>query len=133
MAILVRGSFLDGVLDEGRLGDTLHRLVEAPDAESAYQRALALGEASAEDYADEDGRSFRLQFLGLADLRAISSPTVGDGVEVYSELIPTRPSRKLVDKERLTAFETEAEPDGFDEEEAEAPADDRFSKNAPIR
>jgi hypothetical protein len=133
MAVLVRGSFVDGALDEDRLGDTLFKLVEAPDAESAYQRARELGEASADDYTDDDGQTIRLQFLGFADLRDITAAAIGDGVEVYSELIPTKPSRRIVDKERLTVFETDAEPDDFEEAEAEPQADDRFSSDAPIR
>ena len=43
MAVLVRGSFVDGTLDEERLGDKLFRLIEAPDAEMAYRRAVELG------------------------------------------------------------------------------------------
>jgi hypothetical protein len=133
MAVLVRGSFVDGVLDEDRLGDTLFKLVEATDAESAYQRARELGEASADDYTDDDGRTLRLQFLGFADLREITAEAIGNGVEVYSELIPAKPSRRIVDKERLTAFETDEEPDDFDRNEAGQEADARFSSDAPIR
>ena len=109
MAVLVRGSFLEGTLDEERLGDKLFQLVEAPDAETAYRRASELGEAAKEDYADDDGNTVTLRFLGLADLKEISSPRLGDGIEVYSALIDKNPSESAVSRERLTVFETDAE------------------------
>ena len=132
MAVLVRGSFVEGELDEGRIGDTLYKLVEAPDAEAAHTRAIELGEASADDYTDEDGRTIQFRFLGLADLRAIEAATIGDGTEVYSELIPTKPSRRVVDKERLTAFETDEELESHDAGEIRADDGSRFTKNTPI-
>ena len=117
MAVLVRGSLVDGRLDEERLGDKLFKLVEAPDAETAYRRAVELGEASKDDYTDDEGNTVTLGFTGLADLKEISSPRVGDGVEVYSELIDKNPSESAVSKERLTVFESDAElsaAEGFD-------------------
>ena len=133
MAVLVRGSFVDGVLDEGRIGDTLFQLVEAADAESAYQRALERGEASADDYTDDDGQTIRFQFLGLADLREISGASIGDGAEVYSELIPSKPKDRVVEKEFLTVFETDEELDKTDADGAEPEQDARFADDAPIR
>lgn len=105
MAVLVRGSFVDGTLDEERLGDKLFRLIEAPHAETAYRRAVERGEASKDDYTDDDGNTVQLRFLGLADLKEIATAPIGDGVEVYSELIGSRPGEVVLEKTRLTAFD----------------------------
>jgi hypothetical protein len=133
MAVIVRGSFVEGALDEGRLGDTLFKLLEAPEAESAYGRAIEMGEASADSYTDDDGNTVQFQYLGLADLREIDASAIGDGTEVYSELISRKPQEKVVEKRYLTVFETDEELDDFDEEQAEPEADDRFSSDTPIR
>ncbi|MEP6993141.1 MAG: DUF4288 domain-containing protein [Acidobacteriota bacterium] len=140
MAVLVRGSFVDGELDDERLGDKLFKLIEASDAETAYLRALAMGEASADDYTDDDGQSVRFQFLGLADLREIDAAAITDGTEVYSDLISSEPRAKVVAKEYLTVFETDEDLDAaagdsesFDDKEAEPEDDSRFSSDEPIR
>ena len=106
MAILVRGAHVDGVLDEERLGDKLYCLIEAADAEGAYEQALALGEEASDTYEDEDGVSVTVAFIGLADLTEIAAETLGHGVEVYSQLIPKNPAEMVVAKEELTVFET---------------------------
>jgi len=105
MAVMVRGSFVDGELDEDRMGDKLYRLVSGADAEAAYARALELGEAADETYTDDDGTEVSLQFLGLADLNEIGPLELRDGAEVYSQLIPKRPSDVVARKEELTVFE----------------------------
>lgn len=132
MAVIVRGSFVDDVFDEGRIGDTLFKLIEAPDAEAAYGRAIEMGEASADDYTDGDGRTIRFRFLGLADLRETGVSTIGDGIEVYSELIGRKPQEKVVEKRYLTLFETDEELESPDPVEIEEQNDSRFSKNSPI-
>ncbi len=106
MAVLVRGAHVDGVLDEERLGDRLYCLIEAADAEGAYEQALALGEEASDTYEDEDGVSVTVAFIGLADLTEIAAESLGHGVEVYSQLIPKNPAEMVVAKEELTAFET---------------------------
>jgi hypothetical protein len=133
MAVIVRGSFVDGELDEARLGDSLFKLVEAPNVESAYQRAIQLGEASADDYTDDDGQTIRLQFLGLGDLREVTAAAIGDGTEVYSELIPTKPSRRVVEKEHLTVFEPDEPSEGLEAYDAEPEDPGRFTDGSPIR
>src|SRR5689334_15136562 len=91
MAVLVRGAHVDGRLEDDRLGDLLYRLVEATDAEGAYERALALGEAASEEYDDEDGTKVTLSFLGLADLMEIGASELVHGTEVYSQLVHRKP------------------------------------------
>jgi uncharacterized protein DUF4288 len=104
MAILIRGSEVDGSLDEQRIADKLYRLVRAADAEEAYRRALELGPSCAETYTDDDGTLVNLNFLGLADLTEIAAPEIGDGTEVYSQLI-SKPAEYVKEKEQLTVFE----------------------------
>jgi hypothetical protein len=132
MAVIVRGSFVEGALDEERLGDTLFKLIQAPDAESAFGRAIEMGEASADSYTDDDGNTVQFQYLGLADLREIDASIIGDGTEVYSELISRKPQEKVVEKRYLTVFETDDELESLDPVEIEEQDDSRFSKNSPI-
>jgi hypothetical protein len=109
LAVIVRGSHLEGVLDENQLGDLIYRLVEAPDAETAYQKAVALGQKATDSYSDDDGKSYTLQFLGLADLTEIGASRLEDGVEVYSQILPSKPSEMVVEKGELTVFEPDEE------------------------
>ena len=106
MAVLVRGAHVDGVLDDEWLGDKLYCLIEAADAEGAYEQAVALGEEASDTYEDEDGVSVTVAFIGLADLTEIAAETLGHGVEVYSQLIPKNPAEMVVTREELTVFET---------------------------
>jgi hypothetical protein len=104
MAVLVRGSEVDGSLDEDRIADKLYRLVRAADAEEAYRRALELGPSCTDTYTDDDGALVTLNFLGLADLAEIAASEITDGTEVYSQLI-SRPRDSVKEKEQLTVFE----------------------------
>jgi hypothetical protein len=122
MAVLVRGSMVDGELDEDRMGDMLYRLVSAADAEGAYARALEIGAAATETYTDDDGTVVSLEFLGLADLTEIGPLELQDGAEVYGQLIPKKPSGMVAQKEELTVFESALEVEDDDSGE------DRFAK-----
>ena len=122
MALLARGSHdADGDADDDHMGDLLYRLVEAADAEEAYRKAVELGAGLSDPYTDDDGTTWTLRFLGLADLTAIAEEKLEHGVEVYSELIARRPSDRVVPKGQLTVFEPD-EPPESEEPEAE-PAD----------
>lgn len=111
MAVLVRGAHVNGVLDDERLGDLLYCLVDATDAEGAHTRALSLGEASRDEYEDEDGTKVTLAFLGLADLTEIGPGALVHGSEVYSQILPKDPLEMVVPKEELTVFESDDEED----------------------
>lgn len=112
MAVIVRGAHVDGNLDDERLGDLQYRLVEADDADAAYERALDLGRAAVDEYDDEDGTRVTLGFLGLADLTEIGPGPLEHGSEVYSQLLHDKPSEMVVtEKEELTVFEPEDEGD----------------------
>lgn len=106
-AVLVRGAHVGGVLDDGRVGDMLYLLVEAPDAEAAHRRALELGRESTDTYEDEDGSTVTLSVLGLADLAEIAADTLEDGVELYSQIVPEAPSEMVAKKEELAVFEAD--------------------------
>jgi hypothetical protein len=120
MAVLARASHVDGAYDKARIGDLVYRLVEANDAEAAYRRALALGEESTETYTDDDGVEVVLKFLGLADLAEIPAERLGDGVEVYSALDYSAPSR-VRDRDSLSVFESAESPSEEEEDEEEPP------------
>lgn len=146
VAVVVRGSFIDDSLHEERLADKLFKLIEAPDAEAAYQKALSLIDASAwdETLTDDDGTAAELRAMGLADLREVDAAQLADGVEVYAEAT-SEPSKKVVtEKGQLTVFEVAEIPEdgGMDEpvrleaEETDQPEDapdPRFSDGSPIR
>src|SRR5262245_5884790 len=119
LAILVRGSHVDGELDEDRIGDKLYRLIEAADAGEAYQKAMALGPTIHDEYTDDDGVTATLDFVGLADLRAITDAEIGDATEVSSELFSGTALHTIVVSEQLTVFTPELppeEPEGESEE-----------------
>ncbi len=115
MAVIVRGAHVDGTLDDERLGDLLYRLVEATDAEGAYERALELGRATVDEFDDEEGTHVTLGFLGLADLSEIGPGPLEHGSEVYSQLLHDKPSEMAVAKEELAVFEPEEPEEGDDE------------------
>ena len=129
MAVIVRGAHVEGTLDDERLGDMLYRLVEATDADGAYERAVELGRALVDEYDDEDGTRVTLASLGLADLTEIGPGPLEHGTEVYSQLLHNKPSEMVVAKEELTVFEPESEDEGGDDdsddldETAPGPAD----------
>jgi Domain of unknown function (DUF4288) len=104
MAVIVRGSFIENGLDREHMGDLLYKLVEAPDAEAAYEKAVAFGEAAVDTYNDEQGVEVSLRYLGLTDLMDISAGPPGDGVEVYSQAINSKPMERVLEKEALTVF-----------------------------
>lgn len=118
MAVLVRGAHVDGVLDDERLGDLLYRLIQAPDAEAAYARAVELGAGSSDDYDDEDDTKVTLAFLGLADLMEIAADELVHGTEVYSQLLPHKPREMVVEKAELTVFEADDAADGEEADES---------------
>jgi hypothetical protein len=111
LAILVRGGHVEGHLDEDRVGDKLFRLIEAGDANEAYEKAMGLGPALRDEYTDTDGVATTMKFLGLADLCAIAYAEIRDGTEIYSELFAGKPLDKVVVPEQLNVFTPETPPE----------------------
>ena len=137
MAVIVRGSFTGLGYDRNLMGDLLYKLIEAPDAEAAYDKAIALAEKAVDTYNDDDGTEISLRAMGLADLMEIVTGKPEDGSEVYSQAVNSSPKDRVVEKEALTAFRPweileeegsdlgeEAEPEELGE--IEEPGADRF-------
>jgi len=116
MAVIVRGSFTEAGLDREHMGDLLYKLVEAPDAEAAFAKAVALGEAAVDTYNDEEGAEMSLRYLGLADLMELTASQPGDGVEVYSQAVNAKPWERVRAKEALTVFQPWEVPEGEEED-----------------
>lgn len=106
-AVLVRGSFVDGSLDDRRMGDLLYRLIEAAAPDEAYERALEVGRSATDAFTDQDGKAVSLEFLGLADLIELPAGPLAHGAEVYSQLLSEKPSESVVARDELTVFEPE--------------------------
>jgi len=116
MAVIVRGSFTQAGLDREHMGDLLYKLVEAPDAEAAYEKAVALGEAAVDTYNDEEGAEMSLRYLGLADLMELAASQPGDGVEVYSQAVNAKPWERVRAKDALTVFQPWEIPESEEED-----------------
>jgi hypothetical protein len=84
--------------------DVQHRLVRAADAESAYERALALGKRGQHAYQNCDGDTCRWVFAGLEDLRVVDDQELGHGAEVYGFIEEGSASERVVPKNELTEF-----------------------------
>lgn len=106
--ILLVQSEIESVADYEPLVDHAVRLLKAPDAESAYLRALELGAGEETSYLNEDGELVTWRFIGLRDLCKLDEPP-GDGTEVLSWL--GHEAAQSVDKEQLTVFWWEREDD----------------------
>jgi hypothetical protein len=59
-------------------------LIEAESPERAYEKAIALGQASEQRYTNADGREVRVTFRGLRDLNVVQDELV-DGAELAYE------------------------------------------------
>ena len=95
---------------EGNPRNVVHvnlHLIEAGSPERAYEKAIALGQASEQLYANPDGREVRVTFRGLRDLNVIHD-ALEDGAELaYEESIgmsEDRLSTWLRPKEQLSVF-----------------------------
>jgi hypothetical protein len=90
-------------------------LVEAQSPEHAYEKALALGQGSEQQYANTEGKQVRVMFRGLRELNVIHDP-LEDGAEVaYSESVgvPEEQVRGWVTpRERLGVFAPIEQPIG---------------------
>src|SRR5690348_13603996 len=103
VAVLVLESMIDALSAESPLVDHQIRLVEAVNADSAYERALFLGRSEEHTYTNADGKRVHWAFRGLHDLCELDS-AVGDGVEIYSFRRDASDSLPVVAKDRLSVF-----------------------------
>jgi hypothetical protein len=98
--------------------DVQFRLIRAPDAESAYERALALGREAERAYENPYGQTCAWTFKGLKDLQEVIDDELVDGVEIYGFIEDGTAADHVLPKEALTVFQKGAlTEDGLDPEE----------------
>jgi hypothetical protein len=96
--------FVGDAADDGCSVDVQYRLVRAADAESAYQRAVALGKRGQLAYENGNGETCQWVFAGLEDLRLVDDQELGHGAEVYGFIEEGSASERVVPKSELTEF-----------------------------
>lgn len=84
--------------------DVQYRLIRAVDAETAYQRALALGKREENSYENPYGQTCRWVFKGLGDLQKVLDEELGHGVEIYGFIQKDSAEDWVVEKGQLTVF-----------------------------
>jgi len=103
VAVLV----LESSIVEGRSDpsvDVQFRLIRAPDAETAYERALALGREGEHSYENPYGQTCVWTFKGMKDLQEVIEDELADGVEVYGFIEDGTSVDHVVPKAQLTIF-----------------------------
>lgn len=100
-AILILKCTVDNQVSDF-LFDEQVRLIEANNAEEAYQKALKLGEGLVVEYLNEDHQSVKWTFEGLFDLDCIES--LEDGAEITSKRFIAQTSKEVVSKNKLSVF-----------------------------
>src|SRR5262245_43724060 len=104
VAVLVMESEVDQPTAELPVVDHQVRVIEASDAEAAYERAHFIGRGLEHSYPNSDGRNVHWRFRGLFDLDEISIDDLRDGGEVYSVRLPADRALPVVGKHQLTIF-----------------------------
>lgn len=80
------------------------RLICAPDADTAYKKALALGKEQQHSYQNQYGQTASLRFLGLEDLEELED-NLQDGSELrYRFLKRKYPERLVRAQENLSVY-----------------------------
>lgn len=101
VAVLVFESRVGGVEDDEPSVDVQYRLVRAVDAESAYQRAIALGLRERVSYSNVDGDTCEWRFVGLQDLRLVDDQELRHGSELYGFIEKGLADERVVSKDEL--------------------------------
>jgi len=93
-----------GDLDDSPIVDHQVRIIRAPNAKSAYTRAIRLGEGENSTSKNPDGQVVTWAFLGLPELDRVDESQLSDGGELFSWR--TRgPGRDFVrEREQLAVF-----------------------------
>jgi hypothetical protein len=105
VAVLVfQSRIVEDPTDNDASVEVQYRLVRAVDAESAYERALALGKRERVEYKNADGNTCEWVFVGLEDLRLVDDQELGHGAEVYGFIDKGVASERVVPKHELTEF-----------------------------
>jgi len=88
------------------------RIIRAPNAEVAYEKALQLGKGGETAYENRYGQKVTWEFVGLDDLDELDN-TIHDGVEIRSRLFGHRNPASLVrEKADLSVFAAGSNPYG---------------------
>jgi hypothetical protein len=105
VAVLVFESrIVEDPADNDASVEVQYRLVRAADAESAYERAVALGKREQHSYRNSDGNTCEWFFVGLEDLRLVDDQALGHGAEVYGFIEKGVASERVVPKDGLSEF-----------------------------
>ena len=100
--LLLRSQVAPGWDDDPVL-DCQVRIIAAPDAEAAYQRAISLGAEQEHSYRNQDDDKVSWEFIGLHDLSELPEAPV-DGAEVFSWRAALAGDIQVVPKDELTVF-----------------------------
>ena len=88
------------------------RLLNASSHDSAYERAIHLGELENQSYANSSGETVYWEFIGLADLADLDTEAIYDGIEIKSRYIKsTNPTELALRREDLLVYWAEANRD----------------------
>ena len=86
------------------------RAIRAPNAEAAYEKALAIGKSEETTYQNMYGQTVTWEFVGLDDLDELDN-TMHDGVEIRSRLFGHQtPSSLVRAKANLSVFAAQGNP-----------------------
>ncbi len=89
------------------------RVIRAPNAEMAYEKALKIGKAEEHSYKNMYEQTVTWEFIGLDDLDELDN-TMHDGVEIRSRLFGHRnPSSLVRSKADLSVFAAQSNPDSI--------------------
>lgn len=94
-----------GDRDRDSLVDHQVRLIRAPNANAAYDRAVRLGETENAAYKTGGGEIVSWQFLGLSELDRLDERQLQDGGEVFSWRTQGSGRAFVKPKEQLSVFE----------------------------
>jgi hypothetical protein len=110
VAILIVQCRVEGHSSRLKLVDEQIKVLAAPDIDTAYAKAVKLGQSEECSYVNVYGEQVYWEFVGLADLRYLGSDRPEDGVEILSNLSRKKdPTRLVKPKDQLTVFEWESE------------------------
>ncbi len=92
-------------VEDDRLCDEQIRVIDAADADVAYELAQAIGRDEEGCFPNAEEQEVCWKFCGLSDLVLLSADRIESGVEVFSSLYrKTQASELVAEKSDLTVF-----------------------------
>jgi hypothetical protein len=105
VTVLIVRCRIEGELPDKPLFDRQIRVIQASNAEAAFQRAMKLGEEENHSYKNNEGKTVAWEFVGLGDLCQLLDEQIIDGTEIYSRLDYGNPETEVIrEKKKLTVF-----------------------------